>query len=656
MASVDFINECKNRTNANRLGKIVVNDTTNKEITNNDNLQSFNIDSGCYVDGNIIGSIYIKCLNAQFISVPSDVNLIDKNINAYVGVKYDDLSDEYINMGKYVIERPNNEETADFTQIKAYSNIRNKIDEKYICGIVYSEGNKTLKDLYIDICDNLQLIPVTTTFINGDIPIVSNPFTNGETNRTVLQTVAKISCSFIDINDDTNEIDLKWLSDNIEPDYTFLKSDYVTLEGGQIQYGPINSLIIKNSQIDSENVSIDDSESIELNGENSIVISEDYILHNSELRNQAITAIWNRIHNLKYTDCKLTTYYGKPFLKLGNKIRIYTSDIDYIDSYVLKHKFTFDGTFESVIESPALTKQEIKTKQNISLKEVLYKTQIDVDKQNKRITATVEQVDGQQTNINNIQIDINSMKQEISKIDGIEERTNTVETTIDGMKQTIKYSGGYNLFDNIHKQFGQNNWNGTFDNFINDETIKNCISESVLRFKNNIEKREKIVPNGTYNFSCNYKKLINLANCYIKINDYQINLNETDWTEIEYTFFVNSNAIQIEFYGDTIDCLWMGDILFIPGDVKQIWTPNPNEVYTDEYELGGGKFKLKSSDKNVYFEASPNGIKTKNKITEEITSEFTDDGMYNKKSRSDEAEIARISIRNIGNQTIFNRF
>lgn len=49
MANINFINECKNRANGNSLGKIIVD---NHEITNSDNLQSFSIDSGYYIDGN----------------------------------------------------------------------------------------------------------------------------------------------------------------------------------------------------------------------------------------------------------------------------------------------------------------------------------------------------------------------------------------------------------------------------------------------------------------------------------------------------------------------------------------------------------------------------------------------------------------------------
>ena len=246
MISENFINECKNRANANRLGKIIV-DGLENPITNSDKLQSFSIDSGCYVDGNIIGSVYAKCLKASFIT---DVaNLSEKPIQAEIGVKYADSATEYISMGKYTVERPNNEITANMSQITAYDDLYTNLDNKYVCGIDYSEGNKTVSDLYIDVCNQLKLIPKTTEFLNSTIPITNNPFTNGEKNRTVLQTICKISCSFVDIDTETNEIDLCWLSQSEEPDYTFYKNDYVSVEGGQVVCGPINCLIIKNSQI-----------------------------------------------------------------------------------------------------------------------------------------------------------------------------------------------------------------------------------------------------------------------------------------------------------------------------------------------------------------------------------------------------------------------
>lgn len=395
-----------------------------EEITNSDKLQSIDIDSGCYVDGNIIGSVYAKCLNANFVGNIND--LAEKNMCAKIGVKYADLSTEYINMGKYTIERPNNEITAQYSQIKAYSKLYSNLDKPYICNIDYLSGKKTLTDLYIDVCNQLGLTPKTTDILNGNIPITDNPFTNNEKNRIVLQTICKISCSFADIDDDTNEIELNWLSTSETPDYTFMKNDYVSVDGGEIVCGPINTLIIKSSQVDDENLTKQDLESIAENGEHSITISDDYILYNDSLREQAINNIWNRVNGLKYVDCKLTTYYGKPFLKLGNKIRIYTSDTDYFDTYVLKHKFTYDGAFASVIESPAFTKQEVKHKQNVSIAQSLAYAQININKQEGKIEEVVGEV-------NSVSVKENNNYQEImKKFDGYapKESIVTIENSV----------------------------------------------------------------------------------------------------------------------------------------------------------------------------------------------------------------------------------
>ena len=60
---------------------------------------------------------------------------------------------------------------------------------------------------------------------------------------------------------------MDWFSDSDEPDYTFERSDYSTLVGEKIKYGLINSEIMKNWQIDDENITMTDSESIEENEE-----------------------------------------------------------------------------------------------------------------------------------------------------------------------------------------------------------------------------------------------------------------------------------------------------------------------------------------------------------------------------------------------------
>lgn len=605
MASANFINECKNRANANRLGQIVVEGVATP-ITQSNNLQSFEIDSGCYVDGNIIGSVYIKCLKANFINDQN--NLDSKTVTVQAGVKYADLSTEYVNVGKYTIEHPNNEITANMSQITAYDKLYTNLDNKYICNIDYSTGDKTVSDLYIDVCNQLGLTPVTTTFINSTIPIADNPFTNGEKNRTVLEAIGKVSCSFVDIDVDDDKIGLCWLSTSEEPDYTFYKNDYSSVDGGQVVCGPINCLTIKNGQIDDENVTIKDNESIEANGEHSLIMSEDYILYNTDLRQQAITAIWNRVKGMKYVDCKLTTYYGKPFLKLGDKIRIYTSETDYFDTYVLKHKFTYDGSFASVIESPALSEQEIKTKQDVSLAEKLRNTQAIVNKQEGKINFLIDEVNEQS----------NALYGTIEKIENL-------NIDIDGVTNTLKTIGGGNLIKDSLGALNDGSWTGNVTSAANTFALENSIAGQCISLNNGSIEQQIQLANGVYTLSFKYKK--NIVNAVVKINingtDYE--LTQTNLTEFEKQINIVDNNLKIKFTSDTNDSCYVLDLICNFGETKDIWTQNMNEAVTETVKIGKG-IQVESSATNTYWRAGSDGSRVFNRTTNKVVREDTDKG------------------------------
>lgn len=434
MASNNFINECKNYANCNRLGKIEIL-SSSTELNQDNKIQNFSIDSGCYVDGQIIGTVYIKKLETQLIDA-LDNTLENEEVNAIVGATFKvegvDTT-EYVDLGNYIVEKPKDEQTDNYTSFVAYEEILNHIDDVYSTELDYENDTITIADIYDELCDNLGLTPITTTFIGSIIEVSANPFTNGEKNRDVLNAIQKVSGSFLKVDNINNTIDLVWLSSSL--DYTFNADDYSSLEGGKIVYGPINSLVITSSQLEDENVSRSDPESIAQYGEHTLTISEDYFLYNTDLRTSVIDDIWDRVNGLTYVDCKLKTYTGKPFLDIGNKIRVYTDENNYFDTYVLKHEFKFNGAFESVIESPTLTEQEIKTKQDITLQEKLRNTQIIVNKQEGTITGLVSKTNEIDVTVNNNYQDLNN------KFDGYTplSRTINIENSVTTL-QTDTYT------------------------------------------------------------------------------------------------------------------------------------------------------------------------------------------------------------------------
>lgn len=432
MVSQDFINECKNFAYENRYGKLEFSSPT-LELNQSNKIQDFTIDSGCYIDGNIVGSVYVKKIDANLIDALED-NIENREFDASVGVTYTVVEEiegedveseetEYMDLGSYIVEKPKDEQTENMTSFVGYDLLMQHLDEKYQTSLDYENETIMIADVYDELCTTLELTPVTTTFTNSTIEVETNPFVGGETNRIVLNAIAKVACSFVDIDYSTNEIDLKWLSSSL--DYTFETSDFSSLEGGKTVYGPINSLIIKSSAVDSENVSYEDAQSIAQNGEHQLVISEDYFLYNETKRQAALTGIWNKVNGLTYTECTLTTYTGKPFLKIGDKIRIYLDEENYIDSYVLQHEFTFDGAFKSVIKCPVLTEQEVKTKQDVSLGEKLRQTEIIVNKQEGTIISLTETTD----QLSSDNVDIKTKFGDYVPMEEYTEFKNGVETT-----------------------------------------------------------------------------------------------------------------------------------------------------------------------------------------------------------------------------------
>lgn len=643
MVSENFINECKKSAFKNRLGKIELEGYENP-ITENNYLKKFSINSGCYIDGTIIGSIYISKLTGELVGLPNDMSLIDKTLQVQAGLKYEDSSVEYVELGKYYIEKPKDLITCKQSEFTAYSSLINNIDKKYICNLNFND-NVTVLDLFKDVCSQLGLFSNCIDFINNEIPIFSNPFTNNETNRVVLQTIAIISCSFVTIDELTGELCLSWLSENEEPDYIFELKDYSTLEGGNNVFGPVNSLILKNSQINDENVSIQDDESINENGEYPITISEDYILYNSELRESAIEKIFNRLKGLKYVDYKLLSYYGKPFLKIGNKVRVYQDNENYFDSYIFEHTFTYDGTFESTISSSILTQQEIKTKQDVSLGQALRNTQIEVNKQEGKIKSTIEEVNNNSSKISQVEQDVNSVK------------------------NMFQVTGGNNLIKDSQLLFGDDVWiyeetdiskyEGGYDVDLVGKTVSTAkIGISQGKMTSSLNNISGLVIGSQYTLS--YKisndentttivRLIGNDVIYEKIID-----AKCDYIEEIFSFVSTTSSYVLEIETSSIydGYCYIYDLMLNKGD-KVSWEPASGEIVNTILKLSRLGLQIYCTGSEIATLMTAQGFQVRrfaNGNLYEIVTEFTKDGFISKKGQLDEMLVKTYDMKTINYQ------
>ena len=205
-------------------------------------------------------------------------------------------------------------------------------------------------------------------------------------------------------------------------------------------------------------------------------------------------------------------------------------------------------------------------------------------------------------------------------------------------------------------------WNG---NVIKTSNSKSANSYSFM-LQEGILSQEQVVSNGNYTASFKYKKLIELANVKVKINDIEYNLNELTDTEfvtgqtnnegeyITQPLVVSSQHINIQFISDTNNACEIYDIMVNAGTVKLAYSQNQNETTTDTVNISKG-ITINSSTTSTTFKANARGIKTIDKNNNTLT-EFTDTGMTTKEQIvKNKAQICNVLIQPIGNQTWFTK-
>jgi len=648
MATQNFINECKNRANANRLARFNID---NLLLNQSNYISKIELKDSCYVNNTIIGAVYTKSADVNVLNLPLNTELVGKTISPQIGVRYSDNSEEYVEFDNYTIESINDEQTTSSTGFTAM-NGGVLLDREYNCNLSFDNGTThTIYEFYQDLCNQLGLTPTDLTIDNGTIVMTGNPFQNHETCRVVLGEIEKVSCSIANIDWHNATITLGWLSNQL--DYTFNTSDYSTLEGSLTKYGPLNTIIIGNSQLDGENVTMVDNESVVLNGEHSIMIDAPYFLYNETLRVQAIQAIYNKLDGLTYYDLKLTTPYGKPFLKIGDKIRINTNESQVYDTYVLTHTFTYDGTFQSVIESPALTSEEQKIKNVMSgnsIKERLVRTEVIVNKAEGDITAINQRV--------------NEVENEFGDYYTIEQTNTAIANAQTGITNTFSKAGGNNIFRNTGLFFENNDsntssanpyefWNGTVVRGSEDKAAnQNC-----LILQNDTLYQEQVVPNGTYTVSFKYKKLIALSTIKVVINDIEYALTGTTDTTFVQTIDVNSRHINIKFISDIDNACEIYDLMVNAGEVALAYSQNQNETTTDTVNISKG-IEITSSETNTKFRADSDGVRIydTNSYSSDPVTKFTDRGMETDQALIDtKAEIVKTLWQDVNNHTWITR-
>lgn len=385
-----------------------------KLIINEDNyLQSIDFDDERYVDGEgIIGTTVAKSLEGKFVNVDSEFSVENKELQAYIGAELDDGTTKYIDLGTFIVQKPDNDNVKDNTSFTSLDYMV-KFNQTYKDTITYP---CTLGQLLQNVCDQVGIVLGTKTFRNSNFLVENNQFVNNESCREVLKAIAQMAFSWARINQD-NELVLDFnLID--EPTAEFDYDEYYDLTSNE-QYGPVNTIILKNSQVEGENYTVKNQDLIDEAGkEIALTISDNPFAYTQAKRSQLIQA-GKELFGFKYIPFTTKTI-GYIYLNCQDKIRIKNMQDKLLNSYLFNNKFSYEGSISDNKETSAMTETETKYQFTDTVEKKLNakiaRTEIIVDKANQEITEVVEKQTEYDKSLTEIKAGLGSVTSTVEEI------------------------------------------------------------------------------------------------------------------------------------------------------------------------------------------------------------------------------------------------
>lgn len=355
----------------------------------------------CYENGNFVGSFIFKQVSFE---VDNTYDFKNKEFEYYKKV-----NNESVKIGTFITTEVEDNDTTEIMKVVGMDyGLKTQIE--YSSSLDYSSGEITLKDVWDECCTLSGLTAGTTTFINNDFIVDSDQFTGtGALIRDVFKGIALSTASFVKImNDDKIYLCFAEQTNDIIEEYTDLQDKRDT--------HPLTCVRLGLSNIDGESVDLKDDALVAQYGENWLVINDNPFAYTEAKRNELITAILNKVKGFGYSAFKSKTSF-KPYLTCGDVVKFRNRNGVLVNSIILRYTHDYD---KITLEAPSETSAVINYIRPMPEVNAIKRTEIQVDKSNLKIDATIEEVNNNSSNIVQMQ----------GSIDGI---NSIVETTRDNI-------------------------------------------------------------------------------------------------------------------------------------------------------------------------------------------------------------------------------
>lgn len=200
---------------------------------------------------NFLGEAVAKRATVDLYNKDNAINVEDEEFEAFIGAELSDGTTAWISYGNFIVQKPENDDTKEDTVIEAFDYMC-KFNKTYTPGVTFP---CTYADIVEDICEQCGVELANRDFRNAEKVVKENFFINGEQCRTVLKQVAKIAFSWARVGND-NKLYIDFKNKDIEETFeNFDLDSYIDLNKNN-QLIPVDTIVLRNSAIESENVTI----------------------------------------------------------------------------------------------------------------------------------------------------------------------------------------------------------------------------------------------------------------------------------------------------------------------------------------------------------------------------------------------------------------
>lgn len=393
-----------------------------------------------HYEGSILKSVMKELDIDSNIDIP-----LNKVLNYRFGIKVDD-DYEYLDMGNFVVFSSEKQEDTNSYKIKCYDKLIYSMKDFEDLNITYPI---TIRNYLIALCNHLGLTfkNSSDTFTNYNKIIKNELYLDtegkslGYTFRDVFDELAQATASTICLDENDN-VEIRYINntnDTIGKEH--LKD--INVNFGE-KYGPINSIVLSRAG-GSDNVYLQDEQSVQQNGLCEIKISDNQIMSDND-RGDFLQGILDRLDGLEYylNDFSSTgiTYYD-----LCDRYNISINNKTY-SCIMFNDEINITQGLEELINTEMPEQSETDYKK--------------ADKTDRRINQTIIEVDKQAGEIKELASKIVDVSKTIMGINQI-----TLENAHEGSIHQLKITGDMSLvFPNDSEKYG-------FSQMISEDLIVN---------------------------------------------------------------------------------------------------------------------------------------------------------------------------------------